>query len=175
MTATARSAARAVSSGPGRTPAGDAATELVLRTFRLNGLFLEAAERMARPAGLTAAWWQVLGAVLPQPLPVARIAREMGLARQSVQRIADLLVDRGLAAYAPNPAHRRAKLLVPTETGRDAIDRLRADQRAWADALGGAVGESELRHALATLERVDYLLTQARSRNTIEDYPAGDN
>jgi hypothetical protein len=31
-------------------------------------------------AGLTAAWWQVLGAVLGEPLPVVGIAREMGLA-----------------------------------------------------------------------------------------------
>ncbi len=42
----------------------------------------------------------------------------MGLTRQSVQRIADLLVERGLAAYADNPAHRRAKLVTPTSAGR---------------------------------------------------------
>jgi DNA-binding MarR family transcriptional regulator len=35
----------------------------------------------------------------------------MGLARQSVQRIADLLVDKSLAEYLPNPAHARAKLV----------------------------------------------------------------
>src|SRR5947208_697900 len=72
----------------------------------------------------TAAWWQVLGPVLGPPLPVAGIAREMGLTRQSVQRIADILVERGLAEYRDNPAHRRAKLLVPTEAGRAAIGRI---------------------------------------------------
>jgi DNA-binding MarR family transcriptional regulator len=138
-----------------RTPAGDAVTELVLLTFRLNGRFLEAAERMARPAGITAARWQVLGAVLSRPLPVSGIAREMGLTRQSVQRIGDLLVADGLAAYQPNPAHRRAKLLVPTAAGRAAIERLAADQRAWADTLGEAAGASKLRRALETLEVVD--------------------
>lgn len=75
---------------------------LALTSFRLNGQFLEVAETLARPSGLTAAWWQVLGAVLDDPLPVAGIARAMGITRQSVQRIADLLVERGLAEYLPD-------------------------------------------------------------------------
>ncbi|MFC7591798.1 MarR family winged helix-turn-helix transcriptional regulator [Nonomuraea antimicrobica] len=73
---------------------------------------------------MTAAWWQVLGAVVGEPLPVAGIARAMGMTRQGVQRIADLLVERGLAEYRPNPAHRRAKLLWPTDAGREAITKI---------------------------------------------------
>jgi DNA-binding MarR family transcriptional regulator len=137
-----------------RTEAGDVLTELVLRTFRLNGRFLEVAERLARPVGLTAAWWQVLGATLHQPLPVSGIARDMGLARQSVQRIADLLVDRGLASYRPNPAHRRAKLFEPTGQGRAAIAALAAAQHEWANAAAASVDLDALR---TTLETVDQL------------------
>ncbi|HEX5869107.1 MAG TPA: helix-turn-helix domain-containing protein, partial [Longimicrobium sp.] len=94
-----------------RSPAGDAMTELVIRTFRLNGLFLAVAEEMARPAGLTAARWQVLGAVLREPLTVSDAARAMGLTRQSVQRLADALAHDGMAEYVDNPRHRRARLL----------------------------------------------------------------
>lgn len=139
---------------PARTPAGDVLTDIVMRTFRLNGQLLAAAETMARPAGLTAAWWQVLGAVLRQPLPVSGIARDMGLTRQSVQRIADLLVDRGLAEYLPNPAHRRAKLLRPTDQGWAAIGRLRASQHAFANRISAAVGEKDLRRALDVMDRL---------------------
>ncbi len=46
-----------------------------LTVFRLNGQLLEVSEKLARPVGLTAAWWQVLGAVVREPLPVAGIAR----------------------------------------------------------------------------------------------------
>ena len=88
-----------------------------ITTFKLNGQFLVLAEELARPAGLTAAWWQVLGAVLGEPLPVAGIAREMGVARQSVQRVADILVERGLAEYRDNPAHRRARTARPYQRG----------------------------------------------------------
>ena len=104
-----------------------------ITTFKLNGQFLALAEELARPAGLTAAWWQVLGAVLGEPLTVAGIAREMGITRQSVQRVADILAERGLARYLPNPAHRRAKLLTPTEQGRDAIARISPGHaaRSW--------------------------------------------
>lgn len=139
---------------PGRSAAGDALTELVLRVFRLNGLFLAAAEEMARPAGLTAARWQVLGAVLRQPLTVSGVARAMGLTRQSVQRLADLLVEDGLAEYAPNPAHRRARLLRPTAKGWAAIDVIRPLQYAWTLRVTEGIGADELRAAVATVDRV---------------------
>jgi DNA-binding MarR family transcriptional regulator len=141
---------------PDRTPAGNALTELVLPTFELNGEFLAAAEGMTRPVGLTPAWWQVLGATLAEPLPVAEIARRvgLGLARQSVQRVADILVERGWAHYTDNPAHRRAKLLEPTTAGRTAVASLAQTQQAWADAVGAAVGEDELRLALTVMRRI---------------------
>lgn len=42
--------------------------------------------------------------------PVAAIARAMGLARQSVQRTADLLEAEGLVEYVENPAHRAGQV-----------------------------------------------------------------
>jgi DNA-binding MarR family transcriptional regulator len=129
-----------------------------LATFRLNGQFLGVAEELARPAGLTAAWWQVLGAVLHEPLPVAGIAREMGITRQSVQRIADLLVERGLAEYRPNPAHRRAKLLQPTAEGYRAVERIGPDHAAFAKRLVDEVGADELERAVDVLRRMSRAL-----------------
>ncbi|MFF8869501.1 MarR family winged helix-turn-helix transcriptional regulator [Streptomyces massasporeus] len=131
-----------------------------LGVFRLNGQFLAVAEELARPAGLTAAWWQVLGAVLGEPLPVSGIARAMGITRQSVQRIADLLVERGLAEYRPNPAHRRAKLLAPTDEGRAAIRRIDPGHAAFADRLAEAFGEADLTDAVRLLERLSTVLDQ---------------
>lgn len=139
-----------------RTSAGDRVTDLVLPVFELNGEFLAAAESMTKPLGLTPAWWQVLGATLDEPLPVAEIARRvgLGLTRQSVQRVADLLVARDWAVYSDNPRHRRAKLLQPSADGRAALDRLGPAQHAWADAVGEAVSEADLEHALRTIRRV---------------------
>ncbi|GGX65597.1 MarR family winged helix-turn-helix transcriptional regulator [Streptomyces fructofermentans] len=125
-----------------------------LGVFRLNGRFLGVAEELAAPAGLTAAWWQVLGAVLREPLSVSGIARAMGITRQSVQRIADLLVTRGLAEYVPNPAHRRAKLLRPTPDGRAAVERIGPGHSAFADRLALALGDREFAETVRVLERL---------------------
>lgn len=131
---------------------------LALTAFKLNGQFLELAEGMARPAGLTAAWWQVLGAVLAQPLPVAGIAREMGITRQSVQRIADRLVNEGLAEYRDNPAHQRAKLLQPTEAGRATVARIAPAHATTAHALAQAGGAEELQRALDAMTELSKAL-----------------
>jgi DNA-binding MarR family transcriptional regulator len=139
---------------PERSEAGRLLTDIVLTTFRLNGRLLEVAQRLGAAGGLTAAWWQVLGGILDQPRPVAEIGRRMGITRQGVQRIADLLVGQGLAEYRPNPAHRRAKLLACTEAGYWAIRRIALVQRPWADRIGAAVGAEELAHALATMQRL---------------------
>ncbi|MFF7894448.1 MarR family winged helix-turn-helix transcriptional regulator [Streptomyces sp. NPDC007907] len=138
----------------------DLLSRSALGAFRLNGQFLAVAEELARPAGLTAAWWQVLGAVLGEPLPVSGIARAMGITRQSVQRIADLLVGKELAEYRPNPAHRRAKLLAATEAGRAAIARIDPGHAAFADRLAEAFGEAELAEAVRLLERLSTVLDQ---------------
>jgi DNA-binding MarR family transcriptional regulator len=122
-----------------------------LTTFRLNGQFLGVAEELARPAGLTAARWQVLGAVLQTPLPVAGIARAMGITRQSVQRIADLLVDQGLAEYLPNPSHRRAKLLRPTAEGLAAVRRIDPAHAVLARHLADELGMDGFARALDAL------------------------
>ncbi|MFF9013528.1 MarR family winged helix-turn-helix transcriptional regulator [Streptomyces sp. NPDC014870] len=133
----------------------DALSRTALGVFRLNGQFLATSEQLAEPAGLTAAWWQVLGAVLTEPLPVAGIARAMGITRQSVQRIADLLVERGLAAYAPNPAHRRAKLLAPTPEGRAAIRRIDPGHADLAARLTRELGGLEaFQETVRVLERL---------------------
>ncbi|WP_067852192.1 MarR family winged helix-turn-helix transcriptional regulator [Nocardia shimofusensis] len=111
-----------------------------ITSFRLNGRFLALAEELAHPAGLTAAWWQVLGAVMPEPLPVAGVARAMGITRQSVQRIADLLVDKGLAEYRPNPAHRRAKLVAITDEGLAAVRAINPQHARRAAELADLLG-----------------------------------
>jgi DNA-binding MarR family transcriptional regulator len=129
-----------------------------LTVFRLNGQLLAVAEELARPAGLTAARWQVLGAVLREPLPVAGIARAMGITRQSVQRLADVLVDEGLAEYLPNPSHRRAKLVRPTEAGYAAVRRINPQHEVFSHRLAEALGPEHLTATLEALTRLSAAL-----------------
>jgi DNA-binding MarR family transcriptional regulator len=132
--------------------------DTALTVFRLNGQLLAVAEELARPAGLTAARWQVLGAVLREPLPVAGIARAMGITRQSVQRLADVLVDEGLAEYLPNPSHRRAKLVRPTEAGYAAVRRIDPQHAGFAHRLAEELGRDRLESTREVLRRLSAAL-----------------
>jgi DNA-binding MarR family transcriptional regulator len=137
-----------------RTGAGDALSALAVQVFQLNGLLLKAGDALTRPAGQTSARWQVLAAAESGTLTVAQTARVLSLTRQSVQRVADLLVEDGLIESRPNPAHARAGILALTSAGLAVLRTIQAAQTAWADALGAQVGEEELRRAGRGLARL---------------------
>ncbi|HEX8135187.1 MAG TPA: MarR family transcriptional regulator [Actinomycetes bacterium] len=139
---------------PARTPAGDALTDLIGQVVQLIRRFSVAGEALAKPAGQTLARWLLLESIDAAPATVAQIARTMHVARQSVQRLADVLVRDGFAVYQDNPAHRRAKLLAITPRGRAALRTIQAAQVAWSDRMGAELGEAELRRASAVLDRV---------------------
>ena len=141
-----------------RTPAANSLSWLVVQVMQLNGLLTAAGDALAAPAGQTSARWQVLAAVEDAPLSVAQIARAMNLTRQSVQRVADLLVEERLSAYENNPAHARAKLLRLTAKGRRALQTIQAGQKVWANALAAGLNEAQLRAASAVLAQLQQAL-----------------
>lgn len=132
------------------TPSGEAATDLILETFRFNGRVLAAGDRLVSELGLTSARWQVLGAIgySPAPEPVARLARNMGVHRQGVQRIVNELVKEDFAEFQPNPHHRRANLVVLTARGREAFEQAMQRQIPWVNALSKGIAAEDI--ALAT-------------------------
>ncbi|MEU6951831.1 MarR family winged helix-turn-helix transcriptional regulator [Streptomyces sp. NPDC045714] len=163
-----------MSEGAGRVPSEqELLSRAAVTVFRLNGQFLSVADELARPGGLTAAWWQVLGAVMREPLPVAGVARAMGITRQSVQRIADLLVGRGLAEYEENPAHRRAKLLRVTEAGREAVARIGPPHAEFAARLAGELGVEELAETVRVLERLSGAVENLTAAGSPGSGPSG--
>jgi DNA-binding MarR family transcriptional regulator len=139
-----------------RTPEGKAGTDVILATFRTNGLIVSAGDRLGAEEGLTSARWQVLGAIAleDRPMTVPQIARRMGLTRQSVHVTTKALIDAGLLELAPNADHRRSPLVAMTELGRttyDAVDRL---QTRWVNELVDGIARSDLETAARVLEEL---------------------
>lgn len=129
-----------------RTPEGEKATELILSTFRANGLLLAAGDLLAAEHGLTSARWQVLGAIAiaQRPLTVPQVARRMGLTRQSVHTTVNRLLADRLVELVPNADHRRSQLVRLTELGEaryTAIDEKQAD---WVNQLAAGLRRPEL-------------------------------
>jgi DNA-binding MarR family transcriptional regulator len=135
-----------------RSTAGDAWSALVVRVLQLNGLLTSHGDALTAPAGQSSARWQVLAAIEEEPRSVAEIARMLGLARQSVQRVADLLEADKLAVYTDNPSHLRAKLLQLTPRGRTTLARIAGAQRSWADRIGKRLDLRKLHAAAAALD-----------------------
>lgn len=141
---------------PQHSDAGAALTGLMLDIFSANGALLAAGDRLVAPLGLTSARWQVLGSVAlsDHALPVAHLARVMGLSRQAVQRVVNDLEGEGFLTFEPNPHHKRAHLVVLTGKGRKAYAAASAREAPWANALAAGLSAEEIaaaRHVLTTL------------------------
>lgn len=149
------------------TKAGKTFTDLILETFRFNGLLLAAGDHLTKPLGLTSARWQVLGAIGDGPRSVAQIARKMGLARQNVQRLADVLAEQGIIQYSPNPDHERAKLVGLTARGRKTLAELTVRQERWANQIASGVPSSRMEDARAVIEMLrSSLMAEAERAKT---------
>jgi DNA-binding MarR family transcriptional regulator len=136
------------------TPSAEAFTQLVLETFRFNGRLLAAGDRLTKELGLTSTLWQVLGAINEAPLPVAQIARNMGLTRQSVRRTANVLKDKGFVEFQENPNHQRAKLVVLSKKGRNVLDQVTKLQIDWANSVSKGLGDNKLKTVIQTMRTI---------------------
>lgn len=129
---------------------------LIADVYELAGESRRTSEVLAGRLDQTAARWHVLSVLSGAPRTVAAAARRLGLARQSVQRVVDDLLEAGQVEARPNPDHARAALLSLTPAGRATLralvrrsnsDRERMLQRAQVSA-------EELTAARTVLQRL---------------------
>lgn len=139
---------------PGRTPEGDALTGLVMPVFELAAALDKAAGSITEGSEITPAMWQVLGLLIDDPLSVAEIARRLGHARQSVQRLANVAVETGIAEWRENPEHKRSQLLALTKHGYAELTALRPRQHKWANAVAAKLGEQDLLRLLQSVKEL---------------------
>jgi DNA-binding MarR family transcriptional regulator len=130
----------------------------VVEVFRLNGALLSSGNLMTRDLGMSSSRWQVIGAVemAGKALSVSQIARNMGLTRQSVQRLVNELGADGFVVLADNPNHRRASLVSMTPTGRRIFRKIMDRQVIWSDRIlaSAALSERSIGEATSTLRRL---------------------
>ncbi|MGH9094311.1 MAG: MarR family winged helix-turn-helix transcriptional regulator [Acidimicrobiales bacterium] len=97
---------------------------LIADVYELAGASRQSSEALARDADQTAARWHVSSVISDGPRTVSSAARRLGLARQSVQRVVNDLVEAGQVELRRNPDHARAPLVVLTEAGRATLRTL---------------------------------------------------
>lgn len=125
---------------------------MILETFRFNGRLLARGDQLTKEFDLSSALWQVLGAIDEEPLPVAQIARNMGLTRQSVRRTVHVLRERGFVEFRENPNHLRAKLVVLTKQGRKVLDEVTQVQIDWANKISEDLSAPQINAAIEIIK-----------------------
>ncbi|MCT2399335.1 MarR family winged helix-turn-helix transcriptional regulator [Novosphingobium mangrovi (ex Huang et al. 2023)] len=128
--------------------------------LRLQNCFEDLFGELSEASGMSTLQKLVLFAVFEAPVPptVPQIGRDLGHPRQVIQRIVNELVDADILEKMPNPHHKRAMLLVPTDKAqamkRQAEDRALETAEAFlgefsAPRCAGLTGELKaLREAL---------------------------
>jgi DNA-binding MarR family transcriptional regulator len=141
---------------------------IVADVYELAGRFRDRGEAIARTVGQTQARWQVMSAASAEPKTVPQIARRLGVTRQNVQRIADLLVEEGWARFVPNPEHRSSDHLVLTAPGQKALQQLTAAAQAYHARVADQFSEEQLtalhRHLRRLCAAIEHVASPATDR-----------
>lgn len=135
-------------------PAAAALTDLIVEVFRTNGALLSTGDQMTGAVGQSSARWQVLAALQGEAATVPEVARNMGLTRQGVQRVADLLAGDGLAEFQPNPAHKRSQLVLLTKKGRSVLEAIEGGQIDWSNEISDGISQRRIQTALGVLKEL---------------------
>ena len=113
----------------------DAFVLAVADIFDAAGVLRRDGERTASSVGQTQARWQLMSVVSAGDWTVPMAADRLGTSRQAVQRIANELVDDGLAVLADNPRHRRSPFLRLTGEGSQVLDDITRQAQRRHQAL----------------------------------------
>ena len=151
---------------------------LVADIFEAAGALRRAGETLAAAEGQTQARWQLMSVVSEQDLTVARAARRLGVARQGLQRIANDLVNEGLAQFRDNPDHRTSPLLALTGAGRRTLAAITARAAAAHRTVGDGIPPDDLAAVRALLQRLtrqtdDWATTARPARGSRSDVRTG--
>ena len=132
----------------------DPLSRFSLNIFRVYGLLMQVGDNVTKQAGQSSARWQVLGRAGQRPQTVAKMAREMGHARQSVQRVADVLEKEDLIVYVDNPSDRRAMLVQLTPKGEEVLQAIYSLYAAWSKQFMSKIDSQQLGEMADLLELI---------------------
>ena len=134
-------------------------TQFTRALFAANNMVFKHGDLTTGEYQQTSARWRVLDNIEPCPLTVSQIAKLTGYTRQSIQRLADALVEEGLAAYEP-ASDQRTKNVCITEQGRELLERLAEYENEWVARITQTLSIQELTDLTQALEKVRAVLAE---------------
>ncbi len=138
----------------------DPPARFALAIFWVNGLLMNVGEKITKPLGQSSARWQVLGRAGFPSQTVSQMAREMGLTRQSVQRVVNALKGDGLVALEEMPGDRRTSLVSLTRAGQKVLAAIYKRNSMWTNRISHRIAAEEFERAIELLERIGTILEE---------------
>lgn len=138
-----------------RTPTGKALEDLIVEIIYTFFLIRASGSRIGAVAPWGGSYWGMLRSLkLEGPQTVPQIARSRPVPRQSIQKLANEMLEDGLIEIEDNPAHRRSKLLRLTPKGEATFQELTQHTAQEAENLGHDMDAAELQIAVTVLKRL---------------------
>jgi DNA-binding MarR family transcriptional regulator len=119
--------------------------QLVVAIYDAASALRRLGDAEAGVAGQTQARWQVMNVAADGGWTVPRVARRLGLQRQSVQRVVDRLRDDGLVELVPNPDHATSPLVQLTPRGADVLAVINSVADRWHRRVAATADPDALR------------------------------
>jgi len=88
------------------------------------------------------------------------MAREMGLARQSVQRVVNALKRDGLVALEEIPTDRRTSLVTLTPAGQKTLAEIYKQNSMWTNRISRRISAQEFEKAIELIEHIGTTLEE---------------
>jgi DNA-binding MarR family transcriptional regulator len=92
--------------------------------FEAAGAGRRIGESYAARAGQTQARWQTLWTMDVSPMTVPQVARRLGVSRQHILRLTNVMVHEGLVELLPNPDHKTSPLVNLTPKGQATLNAI---------------------------------------------------
>ena len=127
------------------------AARLVEDVLECAGALRRYGDALTRPLGQTEVRWAVLSVLSGGARTVPQVARRLGVTRQSVQRVANLLVAEGLIESALNPDNARSPLFGLSKRGEEVLAAITRVADPWHRRVGEELSLEDLRRARAVL------------------------
>src|SRR5215203_3264451 len=127
------------------------AERLVEDVLECAGALRRYGDALTHPLGQTEVRWAVLSVLSGGARTVPQVARRLGVTRQSVQRVANLLAAEELIESVTNPDNARSPLFRLSRRGEEVLAAIKRAADPWHRRVGEEISLEDLRQARAAL------------------------
>ncbi|OGR37631.1 MAG: hypothetical protein A2051_03090 [Desulfovibrionales bacterium GWA2_65_9] len=129
--------------------------DLFMSVYHIHATLEKMTDLVHERSGMSTPWRRMLGLLLHVGrMTIPDIAARLSVSRQFVLKTCNDMADAGLIGYAENPRHKRSRLVVSTEEGRESFEAAKHGEREIICQVLPSIDADATREAAALLEDI---------------------